>query len=65
MKCENKDANINFCTCTYPSCPRKGICCECVRYHLTSDEIPACFFSPEVEATYDRSVRNYLSTRKK
>ncbi len=65
MKCENKNSNINFCTCTYPSCSRKGACCECLRYHLSNNELPGCLFPPEAEATYDRSVKNYLSVCKK
>jgi len=33
------------CPCTYPGCPRKGICCECIKYHLENDELSACCFS--------------------
>jgi hypothetical protein len=44
------------CPCTYPGCPRHGKCCECVEYHRGSGEVPACFFSPAAERTYDRSV---------
>ena len=42
------------CTCTYP-CSRRGKCCECVAYHSRAGEFPACFFSKEAEAGYDRS----------
>jgi len=65
MDCVNKNKNTDFCSCTYPGCSRKGLCCECIRYHLSSNELPGCFFPPEAEATYDRSVRKYLSTCKK
>lgn len=51
--------NKKMCNCTYP-CSRKGICCECLEYHRQSGELPACFFNKEFEATYDRSIRNYL-----
>lgn len=64
MSCERKKENLDFCKCTYPSCPRKGLCCECLRYHLSKKELPACFFDSEAEKTYDRSLENYLSLKK-
>ena len=39
---------------TYP-CSRRGKCCDCLAYHQRSGEFPACFFSQESEASYDRS----------
>ncbi|MCI9372406.1 MAG: hypothetical protein HFI52_03285 [Lachnospiraceae bacterium] len=49
-------SNSRPCTCTY-DCPRHGRCCECVAHHRDNHEgVPGCFFSPEAEATYDRSV---------
>ena len=53
MSCSHNKA-MN-CTCTY-SCPKHGKCCDCVAYHLHNGEFPACFFSKEAEATYDRSL---------
>ncbi len=64
MDCVNKEKNIKRCNCTYPGCSRKGICCECLQYHLSSGEFPACFFSPEAEKTYDRSIEYFISLRK-
>jgi hypothetical protein len=58
------DINLARCNCTYEPCPRKGICCECLSYHLSHKELPACFFPPEVERTYDRSIRRFLSLQK-
>jgi len=57
--CQNRDDNLAQCPCTWPDCPRKGICCECLRYHLAQGELPACCFPPEVERTYDRSFRRF------
>lgn len=57
--------NKSVCNCTYEPCPRKGICCECVRYHLDSAEMPACFFPPEVERTYDRSIERFIAVAQK
>jgi hypothetical protein len=31
------------------------LCCECVAFHLKSRELPACFFPPDAEASFDRS----------
>jgi len=58
-KCENQARNKANCNCTYEPCPRKGNCCECLRYHLSMKELPACAFPPEVERTYDRSFRRF------
>jgi len=57
MECR-KEENLKMCTCTY-SCSRKGIYCECVEYHRRARQIPACFFSTEAEATYDRSYEYF------
>jgi hypothetical protein len=57
--CSNSKENLARCTCTWPGCPRKGRCCECLRHHLASRELPACAFPPEVERTYDRSFERF------
>lgn len=59
-----KEENLKDCPCTYPGCPRKGMCCECLRHHLGSNQLPACCFPPEVEKTYDRSVEAFIKSRK-
>lgn len=64
MDC-NVKKNLGQCTCTYEPCSRKGRCCECVTYHRNSGELPGCFFTPEAEATYDRSVGNFVRTSKR
>ncbi|MCK5393668.1 MAG: hypothetical protein KAI91_04960 [Candidatus Omnitrophica bacterium] len=64
MECANKEKNIEHCTCTYSSCSRKGMCCECVSYHLSNNEIPGCFFNPEAEKTFNRSREYYISVSK-
>jgi hypothetical protein len=51
--------NLSVCNCTY-DCDKKGKCCECVAYHREKQELPACYFNQEKEATYDRSLKNYL-----
>lgn len=57
--CNQEQKNLDRCNCTYPNCPRKGVCCECLHYHLEKRQLPACFFPPEVEKTYDRSFEKF------
>ncbi|WP_439647468.1 DUF6485 family protein [Brucepastera parasyntrophica] len=64
MKVCTATENAKNCNCTYP-CSKKGICCECISYHRRSGELPACYFSPEEERSYDRSVSFYIQSRKK
>jgi len=58
-ECAKRSANAEACACTYPGCPRKGTCCECLKYHLARRELPGCCFPPDVERTYDRSFRRF------
>ena len=62
MECR-KERNLKDCNCTYKGCARKGICCECVRYHRQRGELPACFFGKEAEASYDRSFEKFLEEK--
>ncbi len=59
MNCQ-KQNNLKHCNCTYKGCPKKGICCECLRSHLKRKELPACCFPKDAEATYDRSFENFI-----
>ncbi len=58
--CEHKGANLERCNCTYEPCPRKGLCCECLSYHLRMRELPACCFTDDVERTFDRSFARFI-----
>ncbi|MCK4588994.1 MAG: cytosolic protein [Nanoarchaeota archaeon] len=62
MGWQNKQ--IEKCPCTYPGCPNKNNCPECFRSHIQNQELPACFFPPEVEKTFDRSIKRFLSLKK-
>ncbi len=58
--CPNsKTVNAKCCTCSYPGCDKHGICCECLRYHLSMRQLPGCCFPAEVERTYDRSFERF------
>jgi hypothetical protein len=59
------EQNREKCNCTYEPCSRKGICCECLRYHRRSGELPACFFPDDIEKTYDRSLKRFIETNQK
>jgi len=54
-----------YCNCTYTPCEKKGRCCACLHYHRMNRELPACFFPPAAEKTYDRSVAHFISIRRK
>lgn len=61
MKECKAETNRLKCNCTYEPCPRKGICCECISYHRELGELPACYFPPGVERTYDRSIERFIT----
>jgi len=58
VECRKKENSKN-CNCTYNPCSRKGICCECINYHLKNRELPACCFPADVEKTYDRTFETF------
>jgi len=58
MECRNKQ-NTESCRCTYNSCSRRGLCCECLSYHLKNRQLPGCCFPPDAERTYDRSFEHF------
>jgi hypothetical protein len=57
MECKQL-SNLQNCNCTYEPCARKGICCECISYHLRMRELPACCF-PDAERTFNRSFEYF------
>jgi len=65
MKECNSKKNMAECNCTYSPCGRKGVCCECIRYHAGMNELPACYFTGDAERTYDRSIENFVRTNKR
>ena len=52
--------NKAACNCAEESCGRKGICCECMRYHRGLSQFPACFFPDDVAAAGERSVEAFI-----
>lgn len=63
MDCARTKANNKMCNCTYP-CSLHGKCCECLAKHRRAGELPACYFTPEQERTYDRSIEYYCKVNK-
>lgn len=63
MDCK-KESNKSSCNCSYP-CSRKGMCCDCIKYHLKDGELPACYFPENAEKTYDRSIDYFISLYQK
>ena len=58
MECK-KDNNLNHCNCSYEPCSRKGVCCDCLSYHVRMRQLPACVFPDDAERTYDRSYEHF------
>lgn len=58
MEC-NRTRNSENCNCSYDPCERKGLCCECLRYHLKNRQLPGCCFPGNAESTYDRSFEHF------
>lgn len=42
-ECPNKTKNEEKCPCPYKDCKNHGVCCECVRNHRESGNLPMCF----------------------
>jgi Domain of unknown function (DUF6485) len=63
MECKI-ERNKENCNCTYEPCSKKGICCECLHYHLSMKQLPACCFPDDVEKTYDRSFKRFAEIYK-
>lgn len=57
------EKTVKHCSCTYTGCENHGNCCRCVAYHNDRKEVPGCFFSAEVERSYDRSLANLARDR--
>ncbi|ACR79841.1 DUF6485 family protein [Kosmotoga olearia] len=63
MECTNFKQNLQKCNCSYPGCPRKGKCCECLSYHRSRGELPACYFTEAQERTWNRSIEYFIQSR--
>ncbi len=64
-ECPNKQRNLSRCNCTYEPCGKKGVCCECIAYHRSLGELPACYFPKDAENTYDRSIEYFVELYQK
>jgi len=58
MECK-QSTNLQHCNCSYAPCSRKGVCCDCISYHLRMRELPACCFPADAERTFDRSFEHF------
>jgi hypothetical protein len=63
MECK-KPSNAKDCACTYLACGNRGVCCDCIKQHLSKKQLPGCCFPPEAEKTYDRSFANFAKAWK-
>ncbi|MFP4116651.1 MAG: DUF6485 family protein [Candidatus Aenigmatarchaeota archaeon] len=58
--CPSLQDNKEECSCAYSGCPRKGKCCEYIRYHKKRGEVPGCLFPEGAEGSYDRSIERFV-----
>jgi len=58
MECK-QNKNLKQCNCSYEPCSRKGLCCECIQYHVKMRQLPACVFPNDAEKTFDRSYEHF------
>nr|WP_319394594.1 DUF6485 family protein [uncultured Desulfobacter sp.] len=58
MECK-QDKNLKQCNCSYEPCSRKGLCCDCIQYHVKMRQLPACVFPNDAEKTFDRSYEHF------
>ena len=58
MECK-RETNKEFCTCSF-SCNKKGVCCDCLKYHRRMGELPGCYFPADVEKSGDRSIERFI-----
>ncbi len=58
MECK-KEKSLERCNCTYSPCSPKGVCCDCIAYHLGSRGLPGCVFPDDEEKAWDRSFENF------
>ena len=58
MECQ-KESNKENCTCAHTECSRHGICCDCLRYHLSMKQLPACCFPDDIAKTDERSFEKF------
>ena len=59
------EENLKYCNCSYEPCDRKGLCCQCIQYHLRLNELPACCFPAAAEKSWDRSIKNFIRIHQK
>ncbi len=59
MECQ-QTLNLDNCTCGAEGCPRRGVCCECLRHHLANRQFPRCIFPAEMEVR-DRSFEAFAN----
>ena len=60
-----KEQNLARCSCSYSSCAKQGMCCDCLQSHFQHGELPGCLFPEDVDRSYDRSIENFVGTYNK
>jgi hypothetical protein len=58
-ECKIKE-NLKDCSCSFTSCSKRGLCCECIKAHRENGELPGCYFPLDVEKTGERSIKRFV-----
>ena len=58
MECKREET-LRICGCSYGSCSKRGVCCDCIQSHLKRRQLPGCCFPASAEKTYDRSFEHF------
>ena len=58
MECQ-KESNEKKCPCLHTECDKHGVCCECLKYHLSINQLPACCFPDDIAKTDERRISKF------
>jgi hypothetical protein len=59
MECQ-RESNAANCPCLHTECSKHGVCCDCLRYHLSLEQLPACCFPSDIAKTDERSFSKFV-----
>jgi hypothetical protein len=59
MDCRQEENAVD-CTCGSKTCPRRGICCECIANHREKGQLPGCLM-PEALRGSLRSIADLVA----
>ncbi|MCP4482134.1 MAG: hypothetical protein GY817_04970 [bacterium] len=61
MDCNNKQK----CSCSFTNCKHWGKCCDCIAHHRIKAQLPACYFSKDLERQAVRDIEVFIENYNK